>query len=68
MAIKNQTGQALIEFIFFSLTLLLILKGIGVVIAQKKIQQDQYKISKLSRREFKYINFTDLAKWNQNGN
>jgi Tfp pilus assembly protein PilW len=68
MEIRNQSGQVLIELFVFSLALSSILIGMSIFLKQKKAQEDQYKISKQTLREFKYINRTDYLKWMSHGN
>ncbi len=54
MAIKNQSGQVLIELVFVCFLFASILLVIQAMIDQKRVSQNKYKLSTEVKNEFKY--------------
>ena len=54
MAIKNQTGQVLIELVFVCFLFVSILLVIQAMIDQKRVEQNKYKLSTEVKNEFRY--------------
>ncbi len=56
MAIKNQSGQVLIELILVCFLFASILLVIQAMIDQKRVAQNKYKLSTEVKNEFRYKN------------
>lgn len=54
MAIKNQSGQVLIELVLVCFLFASILLVIQALIDQKRVSQNKYKLSTEVKNEFRY--------------